>query len=55
VDLEELSQQQAGIEMGVSRGTIWRLLQSARRKVAQALTEGRPLTVTNETNYPEEK
>ena len=46
VDLEGLSQEQAGTKMGVSRGTIWRLLQSARRKVAQALTEGRPLTVT---------
>jgi predicted DNA-binding protein (UPF0251 family) len=46
VDLEGLSQEQAGTKMGVSRGTVWRLLQSARRKVAQALTEGRPLTVT---------
>ena len=50
VDLEGLSQEAAGIEMGVSRGTIWRFLQSARRKVAQALTEGRPLTVSTETN-----
>jgi predicted DNA-binding protein (UPF0251 family) len=48
VDLEGLSQEQAGIEMGVSRGTIWRLVQSARRKIAQALTEGRILRVTNE-------
>jgi predicted DNA-binding protein (UPF0251 family) len=47
VDLEGLSQEDAGTKMGVSRGTIWRLLQSARRKVAQALTEGRPLTVTS--------
>jgi predicted DNA-binding protein (UPF0251 family) len=47
VDLEGLSQEKAGLEMGVSRGTVWRLLQSARRKVAQALTEGRPLKVTN--------
>jgi hypothetical protein len=47
VDLEGLSQEEAGIEMGVSRGTIWRLVQSARRKVAQTLTEGRPLTVAN--------
>jgi len=46
VDLEGLSQEQAGTKMGISRGTIWRLLQSARRKIAQALTEGRPLTVT---------
>ena len=55
VDLEGLSQEQAGIEMGVSRGTVWRLLQSARRKVAQALTEGRALAVTNEANYPAKK
>jgi predicted DNA-binding protein (UPF0251 family) len=51
VDLEGLSQEQAGTKMGVSRGTIWRLVQSARRKVAQALTEGRTLSVTNE-DYP---
>ena len=47
VDLEGLSQEEAGREMGVSRGTVWRLLQSARRKVAEALTEGRSLTITN--------
>jgi predicted DNA-binding protein (UPF0251 family) len=47
VDLENLSQEQAGEKMGVSRGTIWRLVKSARKKVAQALTEGRPLAVTN--------
>jgi predicted DNA-binding protein (UPF0251 family) len=47
VDLEGLSQEEAGKEMGVSRGTVWRLLQSARKKVAQSLTEGRPLTITN--------
>jgi predicted DNA-binding protein (UPF0251 family) len=47
VDLEGLSQEQAGAKMGVSRGTIWRFVKSARRKVAQALTEGRPLTVAN--------
>jgi len=47
VDLEGLSQEQAGTKMGVSRGTIWRLVKSGRRKVAQALTEGRSLTVGN--------
>ena len=51
VDLEGLSQEAAGMKMGVSRGTIWRLLQSARRKVAQAITEGRPLTVSAEANH----
>jgi predicted DNA-binding protein (UPF0251 family) len=48
VDLEGLSQEEAGKEMGVSRGTVWRLLQSARKKTAQALTEGRTLTVTTQ-------
>lgn len=43
VDLEGLSQEEAGVRMGVSRGTVWRLLQSARKKTAQALTEGRSI------------
>ena len=47
VDLEGFSQEQAGTKMGVSRGTIWRLVKSARKKVAQALTEGRSLIVAN--------
>jgi predicted DNA-binding protein (UPF0251 family) len=46
VDLEDLSQEEAGQKMGVSRGTIWRLVQSARRKTAQALSEGRPLSIS---------
>jgi predicted DNA-binding protein (UPF0251 family) len=45
VDLEGMMQEEAGVKMGVSRGTIWRLLQSARSKVAQMLTEGRALTI----------
>ncbi len=48
-DLEGLSQEEAGQRMGVSRGTVWRLLQSARRKTAQALTEGRPLQIVSGT------
>jgi len=46
VDLEGLSQEEAGEKMGISRGTVWRLLQSARKKSAQALTEARPLLVS---------
>jgi predicted DNA-binding protein (UPF0251 family) len=45
VDMEGLSQEEAGQRMSVSRGTIWRLVQSARKKTAQALTEGRPLQI----------
>jgi predicted DNA-binding protein (UPF0251 family) len=45
VDIEGLYQEQAGSKMGVSRGTIWRLLASARRKVAKSIFEGRPLVI----------
>jgi len=46
VDLEDLSQEEAGKRMGVSRGTVWRLLQEARRKVTQSLVEGRPIRIS---------
>ena len=46
VDLEDLSQEEAGERMGVSRGTVWRLLQEARKKVVQALIEGRLIRIT---------
>ena len=50
VDLEGLSQEEAGGKMGVSRGTVWRLLESARKKTAQALTEGRPMLLSSESS-----
>jgi len=40
-----LTQEEAAKRMGVSRGTLWRCLHSARRKVAQMLAEARPLMV----------
>lgn len=45
VDLEGLSQEEAGQRMHISRGTVWRLVQSARKKTAQALSEGRPIYI----------
>jgi len=45
VDQEGLSQEEAGQRMSISRGTIWRLVQSARRKAAQALSEGRTICI----------
>jgi predicted DNA-binding protein (UPF0251 family) len=36
-DLEGLDQTEAGLRMGVSRGTIQRLLAEGRRKVVEAL------------------
>jgi len=50
---EGLSQEEAGEKMGVSRGTVWRLLQNARKKTAQALTEGRPLQITKDQSINE--
>ncbi len=46
MDLEGLTQEQAAEKMGTSRGTIWRLASSARRKIIQSLTESRPLILT---------
>ena len=45
IDFEGLNQEDAGNRMKTSRGTIWRLIQSGRKKIAQALTESRPLIV----------
>ena len=44
-DAEGLDQAEAGQRMGVSRGTVQRLLGSARRKVATALVESRALVI----------
>lgn len=43
VDLEGLTQVEAGERMGVSRGTVYRLYTSARKKISKALYEGRPI------------
>ncbi len=45
VDLEGKTQEEAAKEMKVSRGTVWRLLESGRKKVLTALVEGRPLVI----------
>ena len=45
VDLEGLSQEEAGVEMGISRGTVWRILHNARIKVVHALIEGRRIQI----------
>gem|GEM_PF-375197 len=50
VDHEGLTQEEAGKRMGVSRGTVWRALNSARKKVAQMLVEGRELIILPQGN-----
>lgn len=42
-DLDDLTQEEAGSRMGVSRGTVQRILSAARKKVATALTQGRAI------------
>ncbi|MDG4474773.1 DUF134 domain-containing protein [Thiovibrio frasassiensis] len=44
-DLRGLTQEQAGVSMGISRGTVQRILTRARSKVAQALVEGAALII----------
>jgi len=47
-DYEGLFQEQAGEKMGVSRGTVQRILTSARRKTAEALATGAALIFADE-------
>ena len=44
-DLDGLTQKEAGLKMGISRGTVQRLLSEARRKTATALTECKALVL----------
>lgn len=48
-----LTQEEAGERMGVSRGTVQRLLVSARRKVALGLVEGVALCVEGAALSPD--
>ncbi len=47
-DSEGMTQEEAGQSMGVSRGTIQRIITVARKKSAQVLTEGHALVFVDE-------
>ncbi len=47
-DAEGLTQEEAGRSMGVSRGTIQRIITIARQKTAAALTEGHALVFVDQ-------
>lgn len=47
-DVESLYQSIAARRMGVSRGTVQRLLDSGRRKVTEAILKGHALDVAEE-------
>jgi predicted DNA-binding protein (UPF0251 family) len=54
-DRDELTQEEAGKFMGVSRGTVQRIIAVARLKVATALSEGKALIfVDTDENDAEE-
>jgi predicted DNA-binding protein (UPF0251 family) len=42
-DLDDLTQEEAGVRMGVSRGTVQRILTVARKKTAMALSKGKAI------------
>jgi len=52
---EGLNQEDAAKRMQISRGTVWRCLESAREKVARMLVERRPLVITPEPPPPPEE
>ena len=45
VDYEGLTQEEAGKKMNTSRGTVWRLLESGRKKIVDALLNGKRIIV----------
>ena len=45
VDYQGLSQEEASGRMDISRGTVWRLLQSARKKIVAMVIEHKELRV----------
>jgi predicted DNA-binding protein (UPF0251 family) len=49
-DSEGMTQEEAGCRMGVSRGTVQRLLASARCKVARALVGQKALAISSDTH-----
>jgi RNA polymerase sigma factor (sigma-70 family) len=42
-DLDDFTQEEAGSLMGISRGTVQRVLAAARKKVAEALSKGKAI------------
>ena len=60
-DAQGLTQQEAGEKMGISRGTVQRILSDARRKTAQALSDCKaivleePICTTSKIKSSKEK
>jgi predicted DNA-binding protein (UPF0251 family) len=50
-DLDGLEQEAAGRRMGVSRGTVQRLVQAGRAKIVRALLESAALVIQQEESH----
>ncbi len=58
VDLNGMTQDEAGMVMGISRGSIWRLVNSARTKISRSILFGKILVIQSEEIHiikPKEK
>ena len=44
-DLQGMTQEEAGVCLGVSRGTVQRMIAAGRRKVVEAITGNRALVI----------
>jgi predicted DNA-binding protein (UPF0251 family) len=49
-DLERLEQEETGRRMGISRGTVFRLLKSGRAKIAEAVAGSKALIIEKGDN-----
>lgn len=54
-DVEGLDQAEAGARMGVSRGTVQRLLASGRRKIIEAIIASAAIRINNEQGRHRDK
>ncbi len=45
IDYMDKTFEEAAKAMGASKATVWRLVSTARRKIVQAIVEGRPICI----------
>jgi predicted DNA-binding protein (UPF0251 family) len=48
IDLEETPQEEASVKMQISQPTLSRILKSARKKIADAIINGKAIRIINE-------
>ncbi|MEM3421140.1 MAG: DUF134 domain-containing protein [Candidatus Hadarchaeum sp.] len=52
--IEGLNQEEVAERMKISRGTVWRCLESARNKLVRMMVERRPLIIADKPPQPPE-